>query len=52
MYGTGGFLLCAGKIRHHAERFDVPRFKTEMRAFINAKMLEFGLNLQQAGEEE
>jgi glycosyltransferase involved in cell wall biosynthesis len=28
-------------IRHHAERFDVPRFKAEMYAFINAKMLEF-----------
>jgi hypothetical protein len=28
-------------IRGHAERFDVPRFKAEMRAFINAKMLEF-----------
>jgi len=28
-------------IRHHAERFDVPRFKAEMYAFINLKMLEF-----------
>ena len=28
-------------IRHHAERFDVPRFKAEMYAFINARMLEF-----------
>jgi glycosyltransferase involved in cell wall biosynthesis len=28
-------------IRRHAERFDVPRFKAEMYAFINAKMLEF-----------
>ena len=37
-------------IRNHAERFDVSRFKGEMRAFINAKMLEFGLNVHQAGE--
>jgi glycosyltransferase involved in cell wall biosynthesis len=29
-------------IRCHAERFDVPRFKAEMRAFIDDKMLEFG----------
>ncbi len=28
-------------IRRHAERFDASRFKTEMRAFINAKVLEF-----------
>jgi glycosyltransferase involved in cell wall biosynthesis len=28
-------------IRQHAERFDVSRFKSEMRAFINVKMLEF-----------
>ena len=28
-------------IRRHAERFDVPRFKSEMYAFINARMLEF-----------
>ena len=28
-------------IRRHAERFDVPRFKAEMSAFINRKMLEF-----------
>jgi glycosyltransferase involved in cell wall biosynthesis len=28
-------------IRGHAERFDVSRFKSEMRAFINVKMLEF-----------
>jgi glycosyltransferase involved in cell wall biosynthesis len=28
-------------IRRHAERFDVSRFKTEMGAFINLKMLEF-----------
>jgi glycosyltransferase involved in cell wall biosynthesis len=28
-------------IRRHAERFDVPRFKAEMYAFINARMLEF-----------
>jgi len=27
--------------RPHAERFDVSRFKAEMRAFINVKMLEF-----------
>jgi len=28
-------------IRRHAEHFDVPRFKAEMYAFINARMLEF-----------
>jgi len=28
-------------IRHHAERFEVSRFKAEMRAFIGARMLEF-----------
>ena len=28
-------------IRRHAERFDLPRFKAEMYAFINARMLEF-----------
>jgi glycosyltransferase involved in cell wall biosynthesis len=28
-------------IRGHAERFDASHFKTEMRAFINARMLEF-----------
>jgi glycosyltransferase involved in cell wall biosynthesis len=28
-------------IRRHAERFDVPRFKAEMRSFISFKMLEF-----------
>jgi glycosyltransferase involved in cell wall biosynthesis len=28
-------------IRRHAERFDESRFKAEMRAFINAKMVEF-----------
>ena len=28
-------------IRRHVERFDVSRFKVEMRAFINVKMLEF-----------
>jgi glycosyltransferase involved in cell wall biosynthesis len=28
-------------IRHHAERFDAPRFKAEMYAFINMRMLEF-----------
>jgi glycosyltransferase involved in cell wall biosynthesis len=28
-------------IRRHAERFDVSRFKAEMSAFINRKMLEF-----------
>jgi glycosyltransferase involved in cell wall biosynthesis len=28
-------------IRQHAERFDVSRFKSEMGAFINLKMLEF-----------
>ncbi len=28
-------------IQRHAERFGVSRFKTEMRAFVNARMLEF-----------
>ena len=27
--------------RRNAERFDVSRFKSEMRTFINLKMLEF-----------
>jgi len=36
-------------IRRHAERFDVSRFKAEMRAFINAKMLEFGPNGHREG---
>jgi glycosyltransferase involved in cell wall biosynthesis len=30
-----------GFVRQHAERFDVSRFKSEMGAFINLKMLEF-----------
>jgi len=35
-------------IRRHAERFDVSRFKAEMRAFINLKMLEF-ISREKAG---
>jgi glycosyltransferase involved in cell wall biosynthesis len=36
-------------IRRHAERFDASRFKAEMRAFINAKMLEFGPKVHREG---
>ena len=34
-------LFSPAVIRQHAKRFDVSRFKAEMRAFIGARMLEF-----------
>jgi len=37
-------------IRHQAERFDASRFKADMRAFINAKMLEFSPKDHRKGE--